>query len=57
MKWCISWKNIMMYSAVIPDMDSEDSGSSGGSSSGKGSVSGSISLFDIGRRLDEGKGV
>ncbi|MCY4781445.1 hypothetical protein ORI89_17430 [Sphingobacterium sp. UT-1RO-CII-1] len=46
-----------MYSAVIPDIDSDDSSSGTGSSIGKGSVTGAISLFDIGKRLSEGKGV
>lgn len=55
MKWQISWKNILMYSAVIPDMSREGDDSSTGTSSG--SSGGSISLFDIGKRLIEGKGV
>ncbi|SMG32400.1 hypothetical protein SAMN05660862_2244 [Sphingobacterium psychroaquaticum] len=45
-----------MYNAVIPDMDSGEGGSVGDSSGSK-SVGGSISLFDIGKRISEGKGV
>lgn len=45
-----------MYNAVIPEMESSEGGSAGGGSNSK-SVSGSISLFDIGLRLSEGKGV
>ena len=45
-----------MYNAVIPDMDLSEGGSDGGSNNSK-SVRDSISLFDIGERLSEGKGV
>ncbi len=48
----------MMYNAVIPDYDSASS-EGGGTSSTTDSkkVSGSISLFEIGQRVMEGKGV
>lgn len=52
----MSWRNLLMYNAVIPDMDSSEGGSAWGSNNSK-SVSSSISLFDIGKRLSEGKGV
>lgn len=55
-KWKMSWRNLLMYNAVIPDMDSSEGGSAWGSNNSK-SVSSSISLFDIGKRLSEGKGV
>lgn len=44
-----------MYNAVIPDVD--DSTTSDNGNSNSKSISGSVSLFDIGKRLSEGKGV
>jgi len=44
-----------MYNSVIPDIDSSSNDTGNGSSSKV--VNGSISLFDIGKRLSEGKGV
>lgn len=45
-----------MYNAVIPDT-STGSSSEGERSSNNKSVSGSMSFFDVGKRLQEGKGV
>ena len=56
MKWNVSWRNLLMYNAVIPDISTGSSSEGGGSSNNK-SVSGSMSFFDVGKRLQEGKGV
>lgn len=52
----ISWQNFMMMNSVIPTSGSEGSKSDGGGNSGMLGNS-SMSLFDIGMRLQEGKGV
>lgn len=45
-----------MYNGVIPDYSSDNSeGATGNSATGK--VQGSISLFEVGKRVMEGKGV
>lgn len=44
-----------MYSVVIPDMEREGDGSSSSNSHGRPGVS--ISLFDVGKRLMDGKGI
>jgi len=46
-----------MYNAVIPDIYAGDSASNSSLGNNSKSVNGSISLFDIGKRLSEGKGV
>jgi len=56
-KWGISWRNLIMYNAVIPDIYAGDSASNSSLGNNSKSVNGSISLFDIGKRLSEGKGV
>lgn len=45
-----------MYNAVIPEVSTESTSEDGSSSNNK-SVSGSMSFFDVGKRLQEGKGV
>lgn len=53
----ISWQNFMMMNLVIPTGKSSEGGSSS-SGDNKGMLGdSSLSLFDIGMRLQEGKGV
>ena len=46
----VSWQNLMMMNVVIPTPKDKGTG-------GSESQPSSLSLFDVGKRLQEGKGV
>jgi len=59
-KWKISWRNLMMYNSLIPDIGNRESDlNSSNTPKPNKTLSNNqeISLFEIGLRLDQGLGV
>ncbi len=54
-KWGVTWRNLLMYNSIGPEVDK--SGSSGGSNNPTMGANEAVSLWDIGKRLDQGLGV